>query len=142
MCCSDIITEFNQKDIINFYLNRGLLNSLSKTRIKSRIKAAFIETLDYLASITLNKCNLISSARAELLSVGLPPAFKKLIIVNPTKKELKLKIKDHVLKTWIKDFNSNNHYLQTKLFITEPQDFISKELLALPRVTAKKVVSL
>ena len=27
------------------------------------------------------------------------------------------------------------------MFITEPQDFISKELLALPRVTAKKIVS-
>ena len=86
MCCNDIITEFNQNDIINFYLNRGLLNSLSKTRIKSRIKAAFIETIDYLASITLNKCNLISSTNVELKSEGLPPAFKKQIGVNPTKK--------------------------------------------------------
>ena len=94
-CCSDLITEFRQGDIVNFYLNRGLLNSLSKTRIKSKILAAFIETLDYLASITLNKCNFISSTRVELPSTGLPPAFKWLLIVNPTPKELKTKIKDH-----------------------------------------------
>ena len=88
-CCNDLITEFNQHDIINFYLNRSLLSSLSKVRIKSKIKAEFIETLDYLASITLNKCNLICSTNIEMKSEGLPPAFKKQIVVSPTKKNLK-----------------------------------------------------
>ena len=77
----------------------------------------------------------------EFKSEGSQPAFKRQFVVNPTKKELKIKIKDHVLNTWIKNFNCNNRHSQTKLFITEPHDFVSKELLALPRATAKKVVS-
>ena len=140
-CCSNIITDFREQDIINFYLNRGTLNTLSKTRIKSKTVTAFIEILVYLASITLQKCNLLCSTNFEFLSTGQPPAIKKTLIVNPTPEEIKGTISDHTLKTWVKKFNSANRYHQTKLFITEPSESISKELLALPRLVAKNIVS-
>ena len=52
---------------------------------------AFIETLDYLASITFKKCNLISSTKMELPSTGSPPTVKKILMVHPSPKELKIK---------------------------------------------------
>ena len=140
-CCSNIITDFREHDIINFYLTRTAISSLSKTRIKSKSVKAFIDILVYLASVTLQKCNVLCSKNFEPVPAGQPPTIKKILVVNPSAKEIKGTINDHIFKRWVKKFNSANRYHQTKLFITEPSDSISRELLALPRLEAKNIVS-
>ena len=114
-CCSDKITDFREQDIVNFYLSRSTLTSLSKTRIKSKTAKSFIDIIVYLASVTHKKCNLMCSKNFELLSHGQPPIVKKKLTVYPTQEEIKNTISDHTFKQWVKKFNSVNRYHQTVL---------------------------
>ena len=132
-CCSDRIEDFNSKDIIYFYLDQALIDSLTKVRIKSQIFAEFIEILDYLAS----KCGLINCKNCAFPLQGIPQN-EETLIVRPSQSEFKNSIKGYVNSVWINKFSKTN---QTKTFISEPSESVSKDLMELPKQYARNVVA-
>ena len=42
---------------------------------------------------------------------------------------------------WVKRFNNTTLYRQTKTFISEPLEIVSKDLLKLPKQTARNVIA-
>ena len=139
-CCSDLMEDFNSTDKVYFYLDQTSIDSLIKNKITSQIFFKFIEIIEYLAEITGKKCCLINRKKCSFPSTGNVLNEEKLI-VRPSPIELKDTIRGHVSAIWIKKFNSTDKYRQTKTFISEPSEIVSKDLLALPRNTARNVIS-
>ena len=93
-----------------------------------------------MATITKNKCTLIDCKKHDFPSQG-NDQVREEFIVQPSQIELKNTIKGYIDATWINRFNSTSLYRQTKTFISEPSEVVSKEIMKLPRQSARSVIT-
>ena len=96
--------------------------------------------MEYLATITKNKCILIDCKKRDFPSQGIVQIREDLIVL-PSWIEFKNTIKGYINATWINRFNSTSLYRQTKTFISEPSEVVSKEIMKLPRQSARSVIT-
>ena len=88
-----------------------------------------------------NKCTLIECKKCDFPSKG-NDQIRENLIVLPSCFELKNTIKGYISAIWIKRFNNNTSlYRQTKTFISEPSGIVSKEIMKLPRQSARNVIA-
>ena len=140
-CCDGLIVEFNSMDMVYFYLDQKSIESMTKVIIKSHIFYRFIEIIEYLATITKkNKCTLIDCEKRDFPSQG-NDQVREDLNVRPSRFELKNTIKGYMSDAWVKRFNSTTLYRQTKTFISEPSEIVSKDLLRLLKQTARNVIA-
>ena len=85
------------------------------------------------------RCSLIDYKTRDFPSKD---EMRENLIVKISHFELKDSIKGYISDAWVKRFNSNTTmYRQTKTFISEPSEIVSKDLLKLPKQTARNVIA-